>query len=275
MIEARGLSMVLGGRQVLNGIDVDFKQGAMYGIIGPNGVGKSTLLRLLAGTERPTAGEVLLEGQAVSVYKRKDLAKRIAVLQQGGLPAVGFTVRETVAMGRFPYQNWLGEEGADGERAVERVLRELGLADLRDRRIDVLSGGERQRVALAKAMAQEPELLLLDEPTTYLDIGYQVQLLDAVKRWQAERRLTVVAVLHDLNLASHYCDALLVLREGKIEAFGPPSEVVRPELIARVFGARTVVLPHPETGVPQLLLLPEAVPAERQPERKRENGGAI
>ncbi|MBO7746562.1 ABC transporter ATP-binding protein [Paenibacillus sp. MWE-103] len=272
MIEAKGVALSLGGRQILNDINFEWKQGAMYGIIGPNGVGKSTLLRLLAGTERPGAGEVLLEGKAVSAYKRKDLAKRVAVLQQGGLPAVGFTVRETVAMGRFPYQNWLGEEGEEGERTVERTLRELGLADMQDRPIDALSGGERQRVALAKVMAQEPELLLLDEPTTYLDIGYQVQLLDAVKRWQAERRLTVVAVLHDLNLAAHYCDELLVLREGKIEAFGPPSEVVRPELIARVFGARTVVLPHPETGVPQLLLLPETAPAESRRERKRENG---
>ena len=269
MIEAKGLAMTIAGHSILNEMSFSMRKGAMYGIIGPNGAGKSTLLRLLSGMDRPTAGEALLEGKPASAYKRKELAKRVAVLQQGGLPAVSFTVREAVTMGRFPYQNWLGEEAPEGGQAVERALRDMGLAELQDRRVDGLSGGERQRVALAKVMAQEPELLLLDEPTTYLDIGYQVQLLDTVKRWQAERRLTVVAVLHDLNLAAHYCDELLVLHGGGIEAFGPPSEVVRPDLIERVFGARTVVMPHPATGVPQLLLLPEVPPAEANREEAK------
>ncbi|QHW29982.1 ABC transporter ATP-binding protein [Paenibacillus rhizovicinus] len=260
MIEAKSAAMAIAGRKILNDINLLFEKGAMYGIIGPNGVGKSTLLRLLSGTEKPSSGEILLDGRPAAVYKRKELAKKVAVLQQGGLPPVGFTVREAVRMGRFPYQNWLGEESFEGEEIVERVLEDMGLLELQDRRIDGLSGGERQRVALAKVMAQEPELLLLDEPTTYLDIGYQLQLLDTVKRWQKERRLTVVAVLHDLNLAAHYCDRLLVLHEGIVDAFGSPLEVVTPELIRRVFGASAIVLPHPETGVPQLLLRPDAAP---------------
>lgn len=267
MIEVANLSIKLGGSTILNGIHLHVDKGAMYGILGPNGVGKSTLLRLLSGTERPTVGDVLLDGRHAHRYKRKELARKVAVLQQGGLHAVGFTVRETVAMGRFPYQNWLGEEPGEGDRIIDQVLEELALMPLQDRRVDGLSGGERQRVALAKAMAQEPELLLLDEPTAYLDIGYQIQLLDNVKRWQADRGLTVVAVLHDLNLAAHYCDRLIVLHQGAIAASGPASKVMRPELIERVFGARATVLAHPGTGVPQLLLLPEAAPAEKSDER--------
>ncbi|WP_225442786.1 heme ABC transporter ATP-binding protein [Paenibacillus lycopersici] len=270
MIEARAVSVVIGGRTILNDLHFMIEKGETVGIIGPNGVGKSTLLRLLSGTDRPSSGEVLLAGRRASDYKRKELAKRVAVLQQGGLAAVGFTVREAVRMGRFPYQNWLGEESFEGERIVERALADMGLMALQHRRIDGLSGGERQRVALAKVMAQEPELLLLDEPTTYLDIGYQVQLLDSVKRWQKERGLTVVAVLHDLNLAAHYCDRLLVLHQGAVDADGPPRELVSPELIRRVFGADAIVLPHPETGVPQLLLRPETPAAGRAAEIVRE-----
>ncbi|MBM7564705.1 heme ABC transporter ATP-binding protein [Paenibacillus sacheonensis] len=264
MIEAKAVSLAIAGRNILHDVHFEMESGAMYGIIGPNGVGKSTLLRLLSGTEKPTTGTVLFAGRPVSGYKRKELAKQVAVLQQGGLPAVGFTVREAVRMGRFPYQNWLGEEPHAGEQFIERVLADMGLRGLEDRRVDGLSGGERQRVALAKVMAQEPELLLLDEPTTYLDIGYQIQLLDTVKRWQAERRLTVIAVLHDLNLAAHYCDKLLILREGTVEAFGSPQKVMNSEMIKRVFDANAVILPHPETGVPQLLLRPEAMSSEQR-----------
>jgi iron complex transport system ATP-binding protein len=141
------------------------------------------------------------------------------------------------------------------------------LTELQHRRLDQLSGGERQRVALAKVMVQEPKLLLLDEPTTYLDIGYQVQLLDTVKSWQRERGVTVVAVLHDLNLAAHYCDKLLVLANGRIESYGDPSEIVEPQLIRRVYGANAVVLAHPRTGVPQLLLQPSEAAGATNGER--------
>ncbi|WP_308639329.1 ABC transporter ATP-binding protein [Paenibacillus silvisoli] len=262
MIEAADLSKAIAGKSILRAIRFTMREGRMYGIIGANGAGKSTLLQLLTGMEPPDAGEVLLRGRQAHGYKRKELAKWVAMLQQGGLPPVGFTVREVVTMGRFPYQNWLGEEAGGGGDAIDAALEAMGLTSMRHRRIDQLSGGERQRVALAKVMAQEPELLLLDEPTTYLDIGYQVQLLDTVKNWQRERGLTVVAVLHDLNLAAHYCDELLVLHDGGIEAFGPPTEVIRPELIRTVYGANSIVLPHPDTGVPQILLQSAAPPGE-------------
>jgi iron complex transport system ATP-binding protein len=158
----------------------------------------------------------------------------------------------------------MGEEKRDNSPLIDDALAAMGLTELQHRRLEQLSGGERQRAALAKVMVQEPRLLLLDEPTTYLDIGYQVQLLDTVKNWQRKRSMTVVAVLHDLNLAAHYCDKLLVLSEGRVEAFGAPSAVIETDLIRRVYGAKSVVLPHPETGVPQLLLRPGQPPAERK-----------
>lgn len=256
MIEAIGLEKSIDGTRILNGISFKLEAGRMYGIIGPNGVGKSTLLQLLAGVESPTAGNLLLEGIPAERYGRKSLAKWLAVLQQGGLAAVGFTVREVIGMGRYPFQNWMGDEKTDAGPLIDEAISAMGLDELQHRRIDQLSGGERQRVALAKVMVQQPRLLLLDEPTTYLDIGYQMQMLDTVKSWQQERGMTVVAVLHDLNLAAQYCEELLVLSEGRVEAFGTPAAVMSEDMIWRVYGARSVVLPHPQTAVPQLLLLP-------------------
>ncbi|MFC4103474.1 heme ABC transporter ATP-binding protein [Paenibacillus xanthanilyticus] len=254
MIEGKSLGLSMDGKRVLNDVSFRFQAGGVYGIIGPNGAGKSTLLSLIAGTARADAGELALDGKPIGEWTRKELARHVAVLQQGGLAPVGFTVREVVAMGRFPYQNWMGEERSDPAPLLARILALTGLSDLADRQIDRLSGGERQRVALAKVMVQEPRLLLLDEPTTYLDIGYQLQLLDLVKQWQREQGITVVAVLHDLNLAAQYCDELYVVSNGRIEASGPPEAVVNAELVERVYGARSVVVRHPVSGVPQLLL---------------------
>ncbi|TYP77560.1 heme ABC transporter ATP-binding protein [Paenibacillus methanolicus] len=254
MIEGKALSLSLDGKRVLSDVSFRFHAGGMYGIIGPNGAGKSTLLSLIAGTARADAGQLALDGKPAGEWTRKALARHVAVLQQGGLSPVGFTVKEVVGMGRFPYQNWMGEENADPAPLIARILELTGLSGLADRQIDRLSGGERQRVALAKVMVQEPRLLLLDEPTTYLDIGYQLQLLDTVKQWQREQGITVVAVLHDLNLAAQYCDQLFVLCNGRIEASGTPEAVVNAELVERVYGASSVVVRHPVSGVPQLLL---------------------
>jgi len=262
MIEAIELRKTIDGNPVLRGLSFKLEAGRIYGIIGPNGVGKSTLLQLLAGIESPTAGQILLEGIPAARYGRKALAKWLAVLQQGGLAAVGFTVREVVAMGRYPFQNWLGDEKADTAPLIEEAITAMGLSGLEERPLDQLSGGERQRVALAKVMVQEPRLLLLDEPTTYLDIGYQLQLLDTVKSWQQERGMTVVAVLHDINLAAQYCQELLVLSKGRLEASGTPAEVISEELISRVYGAASIVLPHPQSGIPQLLLQPGQSPSD-------------
>lgn len=256
LFEAIDVSKTVGGRQVLKGLSFSFQAGRMYGIIGPNGVGKSTLLQLLSGAASPTEGQIRLEGERVDAIPRRRLARKLAVLQQGGLPAAGFTVEEAVAMGRYPYQNWLGDEPKDASPLVDAAIRAMGLDGLRGRTLDRLSGGERQRAALAKVIVQEAGVILLDEPTTFLDIGYQLQLMDTVRRWQRERELTVIAVLHELNLAALYCDELLMLHEGGIAAFGEPEQVMTAELIERVYGTRTAIIRHPECGKPQMMLVP-------------------
>ena len=157
------------------------------GVVGPNGSGKSTLLQLIAGTEALSEGQISMDGRDIGSYSRKELSRMIAVLQQDGLPAIAYPVRDVVEMGRYPYQNWLGRESAEGTRVVDRVLDELGLAELADRPLDSLSGGQRQRVALAKVMAQEPRLLLLDELTTFLDIKYQLQFMELLAAWQKKQ----------------------------------------------------------------------------------------
>lgn len=256
MIEVRELVKQAGDRCILNRLSFDVDAGEIVGIIGPNGAGKSTLLSTLSGVTPPDEGQVKLRGRLVSDYGRRELARWLAVLEQGGLAPAAFTVREVVEMGRFPFQNWLGDEASDSGAVIERALNVMQLKALEGRQLRQLSGGERQRVALAKVMAQQPELILLDEPTTYLDIGYQMQLLDAVRDWQRRGGLTVVAVLHDLNLASQYCDRLIVLHRGGLAAAGSPQEVLTPELLREVYGADAVVLPHPLTGHPQVLLNP-------------------
>lgn len=259
MISFEGVHKTFDGTPVLNGVSFEVQPGEMLGVIGPNGGGKSTLLRLMSGVETPSSGSVRIDGKPVGQFGRKELARFLAVLQQDALPPVGFTVREVIEMGRYPYQNWLGEDERDAAGELDRIVERLGLAALAERTLEYLSGGERQRVALGKAMAQEPTLLLLDEPTTYLDIGYQVQMMDYIRGWQKSSGLTVVAVLHDLNIAAQYCDRLMVLHEGMAAAIGNPSDVLNVPMIERVYGTEPLIVPHPVSGVPQILLQPGVI----------------
>ncbi|MEF3302775.1 heme ABC transporter ATP-binding protein [Paenibacillus sp. GYB003] len=258
MIEVSGLSKSFDGKSVLHDISFSVNEGETLGIIGPNGSGKSTLLKLVSGVDHPDGGDVRLNGKPVRAYSRKELARWLAVLQQDALPPVGFTVREVLEMGRYPFQNWLGDEPEDSSGLIDGILEQLRLTPFAERTLEHLSGGERQRVALGKVMAQQPRLLLLDEPTTYLDIGYQMQMMDTVRRWQAEQRLTVVAVLHDLNLAAQYCDRLLLVHRGRVAKIGTPWEVLERSLIVDVYETEPIVVEHPVTGAPQLLLQPGA-----------------
>ncbi|MGN8770631.1 ABC transporter ATP-binding protein [Paenibacillus barengoltzii] len=257
MIKVSGVAKAFGRLEVLHGVDWQVGSGELWGLIGPNGSGKTTLLNLISGVEKPDAGEIALSGRPLSSYSRKELSRKVAVLQQDGLPAVAFTVREVVEMGRFAHQDWRGKEigGAKaGERLIDGIMERLDLKELEHRPLSALSGGQRQRVALGKVMAQQPELVLLDEPTTYLDLRYQMQFMELVAEWQRDAGLTVVSVMHDLNLAALFCSHLLVMSGGQIVAQGAPDGILSPELVETVFGVQAHQVVHPDSDVPQLLL---------------------
>jgi iron complex transport system ATP-binding protein len=223
-------------REVLRGVSLSLARGELVALLGTNGSGKTTLLRCFAGTLVPSAGDVLFDGRSVVGWRREALARRVAVLpQQLELPG-GFRVAELVAMGRAPHARRLFGSTAEDEAAVERALNDADATELADRLVEELSGGERQRLLVAMALAQEPELLLLDEPTVHLDLSHQVALLGAIRRLRARRGLTVLAVLHDLNLAAAFAPRVAVLEAGRVVADGSPLEVLTPELVRRVFG---------------------------------------
>ncbi|HEX9634837.1 MAG TPA: ABC transporter ATP-binding protein [Candidatus Limnocylindria bacterium] len=225
-----------GRREVLRGLNLHLLRGELVALVGTNGSGKTTLLRLLAGVLRPDTGIIRFDGRALGDWRRLDLARRVTVLpQQLDLP-VGFRVAELVEMGRAPHaQRLFGATQAD-ERAVARALADADALDLAHRYGDELSGGERQRVLVAMALAQEPTLLLMDEPTLHLDLAHQVAVLATIRRLRAQRGLTVLAVLHDLNLAAAFAPRIVVLDDGGVGADGPPDEVLTPALVERVFG---------------------------------------
>lgn len=254
LVSLAGAGKSYGEHRALQEINWQITEGDWWGVVGPNGSGKSTLLQLIAGTEPLSEGMISIDGRDIASYSRKELSRMIAVLQQDGLPAISYPVRDVVEMGRYPYQNWLGRESAEGACVVDRVLEELGLTELAERPLDTLSGGQRQRVALAKVMAQEPRLLLLDEPTTFLDIKYQMQFMELLAAWRQKNHITIVAVLHDLNLAALFCDRILALREGVMVGKGTPHSLMTEEQIRDVFRVEPVMVSHPSHAVPQLLL---------------------
>lgn len=257
MITINNISYHYGQSLLLKQVSFTFHENSFYGIIGPNGAGKSTLLQIIAGIRKPQQGEVYFHDNRLQSLSRKWIAQHIAVLQQGGLPPLGFTVREVVEMGRFPYQSWLGTEHENHAQLMEEAIYLTGLTHLMDRKLDQLSGGERQRVALAKLIVQQPEVILLDEPTTYLDIGYQQSMMEIVKAWQKQKNVLVIAVLHDLNLSSLYCDELLALYEGEFICTGKPEEVLTSQLVSHMYDANAVIIEHPSIQKPQLLLAKE------------------
>ncbi|MFC4076388.1 heme ABC transporter ATP-binding protein [Salinithrix halophila] len=264
MLEAEGLKKTYQGRDVVKGISLSVAKGEIVGLIGPNGSGKTTLVRLLSGEEVPDEGTVRLEGRPMAEWTGRERAKRVAVLPQEGLPPVPFTVEEVVAMGRHPHQSfWPWADRAD-RQTVDHVLLQTGLEKDRDRPVQTLSGGERQRVAIAKAMAQEPRLLFLDEPTTYLDIAHQLAILDRIRSWQWECGLAVLVVFHDLNLAAQYCDRLAIMKEGVLIRTGRPEEVIQAPVIHQVYGVEPLITKHPVTRVPQVLLQPGEQESRRE-----------
>ena len=240
LLELRGVHYAYpaagGNREVLRGVDLRLGRGELLALAGPNGSGKTTLLRLMAGTLRPERGTVTLEGLSLGGWKRRALAQRVAVLPQSADLPGGFRVAEVVEMGRAPHAVRLFGSTAADERAVETALCDADATQLASRAVEELSGGERQRVALAMALAQEPALLLLDEPTLHLDLAHQVSLFRTIGRLRRERGLAVVAVLHDLQLAAAVSPRIAILDGGRVAADGAPADTLLPPLVRHVFG---------------------------------------
>ncbi|SNR64064.1 ABC transporter ATP-binding protein [Actinomadura mexicana] len=243
-LAARGVAVGYGGRAVIDGLDVEISPGVITTIIGPNGCGKSTLLRTLARLLRPARGTVVLDGADIAGLRTRDVARKLGLLPQAPVAPEGLTVADLVARGRHPHQSWLRQWSSDDADVVERALAMTGVSELADRPVDTLSGGQRQRVWISMILAQGTDLLLLDEPTTYLDLAYAIDVLDLVDDLHEAGR-TVVMVLHDLNLAVRYSDDLIVMRAGSILAQGHPRDVVTAELLGEAFGLRAEVIDDP------------------------------
>lgn len=254
-INIENLSFYYGETEILRDISYTVPQGRFVGIIGPNGSGKTTLVKLLSRLLTPTAGRILLGDRPLADFTQNSLARMIAVVHQETGTEYQFTVEEVVLMGRMPYLRRFQSESSADYEIVNRSLAITGCTELRRRKITELSGGEKQRVMIARALAQQPQILLLDEPTSHLDIGYQQEILELVKNLTTEG-ITVVAVLHDLNLAAYFCHELLLLHEGRIKACGQAAAVLITEKIEEVYGIRVLVTPHPVFGTPQVSLLP-------------------
>lgn len=266
-IAVQNLSFAYGEHKVLADASFSVEDGAFLGIIGPNGSGKTTLLKLLSRVLRPKAGRVELDQRPLDKYSQKELAKIMAVVVQDTTAGYLFTVEEIVLMGRMPFLGRFQAESLQDYAIVRKALELTGCLELRRRKVADLSGGERQRVMIARALAQQPKVLLLDEPTAHLDIGYQQEILDLVKWLCLTERLTVIAVLHDLNLAAYYCNELLLLEQGIIAASGSPAQVLTAENIARVYKTAVLVSPHPLLGTPMVSILPGG--RRRAPEEKK------
>lgn len=237
-------------RPVLRGVDLSVAAGELVVVIGPNGCGKTTLLRVIAGALRPAGGRVLVDGQDARAMTPTVRGRIVAVVAQGGTLPAGFTAAETVLMGRTPHLRLFQAEGARDRESARRAMEDAGCLDLAGRRVDALSGGERQRVVIARALAQEPRLLLLDEPTSHLDLGHQASVLRLLRRLCREQQLAVLAVVHDLALAAQAADRLVLMDGGRVLAEGDPAEVLTAERVASVYHATVSVLPHPQSGRP-------------------------
>lgn len=254
-----GLTLAYERRTVAEDLTVAIPDRSFTVIIGPNACGKSTLLRALSRLLKPQIGSVLLDGRDIHTLPARAVARTLGLLPQSSIAPDGITVAELVARGRYPHQGLLRQWSPEDERVVAESMLATGVADLAGSPVDELSGGQRQRVWIAMALAQQTPLLLLDEPTTYLDIAHQIEVLDLCAQLHEEQGRTLVAVLHDLNHAARYATHLIAMRDGRIVAAGDPREVVTADLVERVFGLPCRLIDDPETGTPLV------VPAARRP----------
>ncbi|MFC0674747.1 ABC transporter ATP-binding protein [Brachybacterium hainanense] len=252
-LRTRELTLAYGERSVVEHLDLQIAPGRITAIVGANGCGKSTLLKAMARLIPAAGGQVVLDGKALQERPRKEVARILGLLPQSPVAPEGIAVADLVGRGRHPHQRMLGRWSAADYRAVADALAATGISELADRSVDELSGGQRQRVWIAMALAQETDILLLDEPTTYLDVAHQVEVLDLLTDLNHERGTTIVMVLHDLNLAARYADELIAVCGGDVLAQGEPGEVITAATVQEVFGLDCRVIPDPLTGKPLVL----------------------
>jgi len=252
-LRAQDLTLGYDADDVIGHLDVEIPDGGITVIVGANACGKSTLLRGLARLLKPRTGTVLLDGRSVHEMRSVDVARVLGLLPQTPVAPDGITVADLVGRGRYPHQGWFRQWSAADDVAVTAALETTGTADLADRPLSELSGGQRQRVWIAMALAQETDVLLLDEPTTYLDINHQVELLDLLTDLNRGRGTTIVLVMHDLNLACRYADHVIAMKHGVIVAEGAPADVIDADVVSDVFGLRCEVVPDPVCGTPMVV----------------------
>jgi iron complex transport system ATP-binding protein len=259
MIRIDGLTCGYGAKVVLNDIDLEIARGEFAGIIGPNGSGKTTLLKTITRVIKPVSGNIYLEGKNIHKLDIKEVARKIAVVSQN-VPSMAMTVREFVLLGRVPYyKNLQLFESKTDIVIVEKAVKMTGIVKFEDRYVSEISGGEAQLASIARALVQEPSLLLLDEPTAHLDIAHQVSILDLIKRLNRQHGLTVIIVLHDLNLASEYCDRLILMDKGRVRSAGTPERVLNYRDIEEVYETSVVVDKNPLSSKPFVLIIAEEV----------------
>ncbi|ROO84516.1 iron complex transport system ATP-binding protein [Actinocorallia herbida] len=264
-LRAEKLRLAYDGRTIVDDLDLDIPDGRVTAVIGPNGCGKSTTLRALGRLLKPRAGSVILDGELIDRLPTRDVARTIGVLPQSPIAPGGLTVAELAARGRHPHQSWYRPWSEKDEAAVTEALSRTELLDLRERQVDELSGGQRQRAWIAMVLAQGTDLLLLDEPTTFLDLAHQIDVLDLVRELNGDGH-TVVMVLHDLNLAARYAHHLVAMRDGRVAAQGTPDEVLTAGLVRDVFGLDAQIIADPSSGTPMVIPLsrvrePRSIPA--------------
>ena len=254
-VDVRGVTLSYGGDPVVRDVSLRVPDGKITIIVGANGSGKSTLLRGMSRLLTPTSGEVLLHGRSIASQAPRQVARHLGLLPQHPIAPSGITVRDLVGRGRFPHHGLLSGLGREDHAAVDRALEATGMTELADRVTEELSGGQRQRAWIAMALAQETDVLLLDEPTTYLDVAHQLDVLEVVRELNRDRGTTVVIVLHELNLAARYADHLVAMKDGRIHAEGAPSAVITPRMVREVFTMRARVMDDPATGTPMVIPL--------------------
>jgi iron complex transport system ATP-binding protein len=255
MVALQGIQLQVGydGPPVISGLDVSIPKGRITSVIGPNGCGKSTLLKALARLLPLQTGEVLMNGCRLSELSGRQIAHEMAILPQSPLAPPNLTVRELVAYGRYPHQGGFGKLRKKDKEKVDLALENISLVDLADRRVDALSGGQRQRVWIAMALAQDTDMILLDEPTTYLDLVHQLEVLQLLQRLNTESGRTIALVIHEINMAARFSHHIIAMKEGRIIAEGPPDQVVTEDVLRHVFNIDAVIALEPHNGSPVCL----------------------